>query len=249
MDATLFQRVPTRRLGDLVYESLVEAIASGRLAEGSKLYEEEIARQMGVSKTPVREALRHLAKDGFVEADLHRTPVVRTLNRRDMDEIYRVREYLEALAVRLATERAGGQQLAEVLAIQRDMEADLAGGNLAVARSVEYNQAFHRALVAASGSERLKAIIEPLWVQIWRLSFLSHRMYRLPGKQSRAVTEHRAILDAIRGGDPDAGERLIREHVRAGHRDLVSSLPTDGGGEGHGGQHEATMTTARGDSR
>jgi len=226
MDGRLFERVPTKRLGDLVYESLVQAIAAGRLGEGHKLYEDDIAKQMGVSTTPVREALRHLAKDGFVEADLHRTPMVRRLSQSDVDEIYKVREYLEPLAVRLATERAGGAPLGELLGMQHDMEALLAGGGrIDVARSVEYNQAFHRALVVASGNQRLRAIMEPLWVQILRLSFLSQR---LPGKQARAITEHRAILDAVRRGEADRGEALIREHVRVAHQDLVRSLPIHG---------------------
>lgn len=241
MDARLFERVPTRRLGDLVYESLVEAIAAGRLGEGHKLYEDDIAKQMGVSKTPVREALRHLAKDGFVEADLHRTPMVRRLSRPDADEIYKVREYLEPLAVRLATERASVEQLERMLAMQRDMEARLAGGGpIDVASSVEYNQAFHRALVVASGNQRLRGIMEPLWVQILRLSFLSHRLYRLPGKQPRAIAEHRAILDAVRCGDADRGEVLIREHVRMAHQDLIPSLPLDGVPRDEDGDQTAT---------
>ncbi|HYM68123.1 MAG TPA: GntR family transcriptional regulator [bacterium] len=246
MSSMTFGRVPARRLGDLVYESLVEAIASGRVPDGSKLYEDEIARQMGVSKTPVREALRHLAKDGLVEADLHRTPMVRALTRQDIDEIYRVREYLEPLVVRLVTERPGGPQFAELLALQEGMEARFSDSNsVDLSGSVQYNQAFHRALVAASGSERLRAIMEPLWAQFLRLSFLSHRTYRLPGKQARAISEHRGVLEAIRAGDAPRGEQLMREHIRRGHGDLVSSLPKDG--EIDGNQHkEAAMTTGAG---
>lgn len=225
MDAPIFERVPARRLGDMVYQSLVDAIASGRLSEGAKLYEDQIARQMGVSKTPVREAFRRLEKDGFVEADLHRTPVVRSLKRRDIDELYRIREYLEPLAVRLVVEQPDAAAMAELSAIQAAMEARFERGDaVEISASVEYNQAFHRAIVAASGSERLRVIVEPLWAQILRLSFLSHQRYRLPGKQARAVTEHRAILDAIRRGDAARAEALIREHIRTGYRDLVSSL-------------------------
>lgn len=230
MDEPIFDRVPAKRLGDIVYESLVDAIASGRLPEGAKLYEDQIAGQMGVSKTPVREAFRRLEKDGFVEADLRRTPVVRSLRRRDIDELYRIREYLEPLAVRLVIEQPDAAALADLEGIQTAMEARFAGGErVEISASVEYNQAFHRALVAASGSGRLKAIVEPLWAQILRLSFLSHQHYRLPGKQARAVTEHRAILDAIRRGDAPRGETLIREHIRNGYRDLVSSLLDEAG--------------------
>lgn len=231
MEAKLFDPVPARRLGDIVYQNLVNAIASGHLADGTKLFEEQIARQMGVSKTPVREALRHLEKAGFVEAGLHRTPVVRRLTREDIDEVYRLREYLEPLAVHLAAEDRAGRGTADLEMIQRTMEDRFSRGTTVdVSVSVEYNQTFHRALVTASGSLRLQAIMDPLWVQVLRLSFLSHRTYRLPGKQARAVSEHRAILDAICGCDASRGEALMREHVRNGHRDLVTSLAADSGG-------------------
>ena len=233
MEAKLFERVPARRLGDIVYQNLVTAIASGQLADGTKLFEDEIARQMGVSKTPVREALRHLEKAGFVEADLHRTPVVRRLAREEINEIYRLREYLEALAVRLVAEDTAARGTSDLETIQQTMEARFARGpSVDVAASVEYNQKFHRALVTASGSRRLQAIMDPLWLQVHRLSFLSHHTYRLPGKQARAVAEHRAILDAIHSGDADRGEVLMREHIRHGHSDLVTSLISAGGGMG-----------------
>lgn len=225
MATKLFDRVPTRRLGEIAYQRLIEAIASGRLPEGTKLYEDEIAKQMGVSKTPIREALRQLQNAGFVEADLHRTPVVRRLTQTDIDEIYNLREYLESLAVRLVADRPAGSQINDLELLQRGMEERFSShAGLDVEASVEYNQAFHRTLIAASGSKRLIAIMEPLWMQILCLSFLSHRMYRLPGKQARAITEHREILDAIRMGDVTRGEESMRQHVKKGHRDLISSL-------------------------
>ena len=233
MEARLFDRVPTKRLGDIVYQNLVNAIASGRLADGTKLFEDQIAKQMGVSKTPVREALRHLEKAGFVEADLHHTPLVRRLTREDIDEIYRLREYLESLAVHLVAADPARHGAADLAMIQSAMEERFSGGAAVdVSASVEYNQKFHRALVAASGSPRLQAIMDSLWVQVLRLSFLSHRTYRLPGKQARAIAEHRAILEAIQRGDAVRGEILMREHVRNGHRDLVTSLAGEGGEPG-----------------
>lgn len=217
--------VPVKRLGDTVYETLAEAIASGQLAEGSKLFEDEIAKQMGVSRTPVREAFRQLAQAGLVDADLYRTPVVRRLTRQDIDEVYELREALEPLAFRLALRNPDCSWLDDLDARQRAMEQARAAGTVDVAPSVHYNELFHRAFVAASRHQRLATIMEPLWILVLRLSFLSHRVERLPsGRLARAAAEHRAILDAARRGEADTGEALLRLHVRQGHDDLVQSL-------------------------
>jgi len=217
--------VPVKRLGDTVYETLAEAIASGQLSEGAKLFEDEIARQMGVSRTPVREAFRQLAKTGLVDADLYRTPVVRRLTRQDIDEIYELREALEPLALRLALRNPDASWLDDLDAKQRAIEEQCAQGAVDVTASVHYNEVFHRAFVTASRHERLANIMDPLWIQVLRLSFLSHQLERLPaGRLPRAMVEHRAILDAARTGDGERGETLLRRHVRRGHDDLVASL-------------------------
>lgn len=217
--------VPVRRLGDTVYETLAEAIASGQLPEGAKLFEDEIARQMGVSRTPVREAFRQLAKTGLVDADLYRTPVVRHLRRQDIDEIYELREALEPLALRLALRNPETVWLDDLEAKQRAVEQEYARGAVDITASVHYNELFHRAFVTASRHQRLANIMDPLWIQVLRLSFLSHQLERLPaGRLPRAVAEHRAILDAAREGDGERGEALLRRHVRQGHDDLVLSL-------------------------
>jgi DNA-binding GntR family transcriptional regulator len=217
--------VAVRRLGDTVYQSLVEAIASGRLPEGTKLYEDEIAKQMGVSRTPVREAFRQLAKTGLVDADVYRTPIVRRLTRQDIDEIYQLREALEPLALRLALEYPDRGWLEALVARQRTIEEQSARHGVDVTASVHYNELFHRTLVTASRHQRLAAIMDPLWVQVLRLSFLSHQVERVPaGRLPRAMAEHRAILEAIRSGDADCGDVLLRRHVRQGHDDLVLSL-------------------------
>jgi DNA-binding GntR family transcriptional regulator len=235
MDETLvFERVPIRRLGDIVYESLVQAIASGRLLDGTKLYEDQIAKEMGLSKTPVREALSHLVKDGFVEADLHRTPVVRKLSRREIEDICEIRESLEPLAVRLVTKRGNDEQLRELSSLQEDMEARLASRKaIDITTSVTYNEAFHRALVVASGNERLRMIMEPLWVQIMRLSFVRHRVLGMPETQARAIKEHRAILDAIATRNEPEGEALMRKHLERYH-DLLPPETADDPGASRG---------------
>ncbi|HET7264545.1 MAG TPA: GntR family transcriptional regulator [bacterium] len=217
--------VPVKRLGDTVYETLAEAIASGQLPEGAKLFEDEIAKQMGVSRTPVREAFRQLAKTGLVDADLYRTPVVRRLTRQDIEEIYALREALEPLALGLAVRNPDRAWLDDLDAKQRAIEEQYALGSAGVAESVHYNEFFHRAFVTASRHERLANIMDPLWIQVLRLSFLSHQLERLPsGRLPRAMAEHRAILEAARDRDVERGETLLRRHVRRGHEDLIASL-------------------------
>src|SRR5574341_918807 len=128
MDSTppLFEPLPAQRLGDRVYRHIIEAIATNRLPQGSRIQEDVLAAQMGVSKTPVREALRRLQAEGFITVDPHRTPEVRRLQVSDLQDLYNVRTYLERLAVRTLAERRPPHVIADLEAVQAAAEALMA---------------------------------------------------------------------------------------------------------------------------
>jgi len=224
VDDRLFTRVAARRLGDEVYQHLLEAIASNRLEQGARIQEDVLAAQMGVSKTPVREALRRLEAEGFMRLDPHQTPVVRALGARDIEELYHVRESLERLAVRALSERALADSrpsaiLEQIEACQTDAEARWTQGlPIDVGDSVEYNRRFHELIFAGSGNQRLRRLYQVIAVDVRRLSY---RSIQVAGRQRQAVSQHRAILEAIGAGDAQEAEHLVIAHIQQARDDLV----------------------------
>lgn len=218
---SLLERVSPRRLGDQVYARLIEAIATNQLAEGEKIQEEKLVAQLGVSKTPIREALRRLQAEGFLVADAHRTPEVRRLQRADVGELYDLREYLERLAVLRAAERHDDEALAALADIQRSTEDRFVLGPIAIEESVEYNRQFHGLVLAGAGNARLRSMYELMSVDIRRLAY---RSIRGEGRQRVAVEQHRAILDAIGVGDAAKAEDLMTQHIRRGRADVLAQF-------------------------
>ncbi|MDR7419888.1 MAG: GntR family transcriptional regulator [Armatimonadota bacterium] len=217
-----FEPLPAQRLGDRVYQHLIEAIATNRLPQGAKIQEDVLAEQMGVSKTPVREALRRLEAEGFISVDPHRTPEVRRLEPRDIEELYGVREFLERLAVRTITEVRPAGILAEMETVQAAAEARLASGETTdVAESVSYNRRFHGLIFHGAGNRRLLRLYELIDVDVRRLSFQS---IRVSGRRRDAVIQHRAILEAIKAGDADRAEALMIQHVQQARSDLLRQM-------------------------
>jgi DNA-binding GntR family transcriptional regulator len=217
-----FEPLPAQRLGDRVYQHLIEAIATSRLPQGARIQEDVLAEQMGVSKTPVREALRRLEAEGFISVDPHRTPEVRRLGPRDIEELYGVREFLERLAVRTITAVRPAAILAEMEAVQAEAEARLASGEpVEVAESVGYNRRFHGLIFQGAGNRRLRRLYQLIDVDVRRLSFES---ISVSGRRRDAVVQHRAILEAIKAGDADQAEALMIHHVQQARGDLLRRM-------------------------
>ena len=217
-----FARVMASRLGDQVYGHLIEAIATNTLPEGAKIQEEDLAEQMGVSKTPIREALRRLEAEGFVVANSHRTPEVRRLDRVDVVELYSIREYLERLAIRATTELADPKILSALEELQRKAEEDLASGRWAdIGQSVAYNQKFHHLILKGAMNQRLQRTYGLIDVDIRRLAY---RSIRVAGRQREAVTQHRTILEAIKNREVDLAETLITQHILTAKQDVLHEI-------------------------
>jgi DNA-binding GntR family transcriptional regulator len=220
--AKLFDPVLARRLGDRVYQHIIEAIATNRLAQGAKIHEDEVAAQMRVSKTPVREALRRLEAEGFITVEPHRTPEVRRLKKSDIRDIYDVRESLERLAVRTVASLRPSAALAALESLQVSAETKLAvDAPLTITDSVAYNHEFHRLLFHGAGNTRLARLSQLIDVDVRRLSYLS---VRVTGRQRDAVLQHRHILDAVKDGDRDVAEKLMAAHVSQARDDLLRQL-------------------------
>jgi DNA-binding GntR family transcriptional regulator len=201
----MLERTPVPTKGEAAYSALREAILDGRLAPGSRLTLQRLADDLGMSLTPVREALRQLSNQGLVEHDPHRGTRVASLTREGVEEIYRLRQVLEPLACELAAQRAREEDLAEI-------KSTMAAFNQAVAdaRTDELpalNAVLHRRIYLAAGSTYLMEFIDRLWDRI------PHQAMSLVRQHARSTAEHRAIVDALqRRNAKDAGS-LMRAHI------------------------------------
>jgi DNA-binding GntR family transcriptional regulator len=193
---------------DLAYAAIRERIVAGALPRGARVHQQDLAVELGVSRTPVREALRRLAAEGLVEMRTNRGARVADLDRSGMRAAYEARLVIEPGAARLAAERRPSEPLRRMReALGRQRRAN--GG---VHASFVANRDFHLALVAASGNQFLEQLAQLLWVArigeaIYEVQAETPERMRLDGH------EHEGILAAVEAGDARAAEALTRRHV------------------------------------
>lgn len=211
------QKAPTA-----VYLQIRQAILDGSLPSGSQLREAHIATEMGISRSPLREALSRLEEDGLVEKVPFRGAFVATVSARTIEEIAAIRVVLEPYVVEQALPRLQDPHWQEVLAILTRLDEASSGEDAAA--QIEAHLALHGYFYAHCGN----ALLAELW-QSWesklRLFFIAdHSSFRNP----RDVSDvHRALIGVIRGGDPSAIHAAFRRHIHAspGARPREDALP------------------------
>ncbi len=193
---------------DQVYTAIRERITSGSLPRGARVHQEDLAEELGVSRTPVREALRRLAAEGLVEMRTNRGARVADVDQAGMRVSYEARTVIEPGAARLAA----AQRLDEPLARMRGAVAAQRRSLRNVQRSFEANREFHLALAAASGNEFLSQFATRLWVA--RIGeTIYERQVETQERMLLDVREHEQILEAIEAGDGRRAESLTRRHL------------------------------------
>lgn len=199
------ENIPAR---DLVLRKLRGAILTGRFRPGQRLRERELVERMGVSRTPIREALRKLELEGLVTTVPYKGPVVTRPTLDDARELYQARAALEGQAVVLFTQRRDPRALAQ-------LREAIARGRRAVSRGrpagvLAANNAFHDTLAAGCGNALLHTLISNLRD---RIVLLRVRSLSQPGRRAKSVAEHRAIARLIEHGRADAARRLTEQHI------------------------------------
>ncbi|MCP2251577.1 DNA-binding transcriptional regulator, GntR family [Prauserella aidingensis] len=200
----------SQRTSEGVARVLRSEIFSGELKPGEPLRERLLAEQLGVSRTPVREALFTLQSEGLIELTPNRGATVRTITSHDIMQVYTLREVLESYA---AKEAATGRTEDDLEALE-DAHAKLVrispSGN--ASQQAIADLAFHTLVAEATGSRMLQTTMGH--VLAFTVSFRSN--YSYPAERSAiAVEQHRAVLDAIHARDAAGAERLMREHVES----------------------------------
>lgn len=200
---------------DRAYEIIRDDILAGRLAPGQRLREEELTRQTGVSRTPVREALRRLESDGYTVVEANRGASVPIYSKRDVDEIYGLRALLEGHAARRAATRITPEQIGElerlIEAMKREMGQQKGPSNIeAQMRRTTLDRAFHEIILSAADNNRLYSLVSQL-AQV-ALTVRTFARYD-PDDELRAIENLSEVVRALKTGHPDWAEATIRSHV------------------------------------
>jgi DNA-binding GntR family transcriptional regulator len=209
-----------RNAASLVRDSLENAIAIGEFSPGARLDETVLASRFGVSRTPVREALRELAASGIVEIRPRRGATVAIAHPGRLYEMFEVMAELEAISARLASRRINPDGVAILEAAHRACEAERDNPDA----YYKANEAFHQAIYRLSGNAFLAE--EAMSLQK-RLRPYRRLQLRAPNRLRTSFAEHEQIVAAIKAGDPEAASAALRDHVRVqGERfsDLIAHL-------------------------
>lgn len=208
--------VPSATKAELASRALREAIQNGQLRPGTRLVLQDIAAELGMSYTPVREALRQLLSEGLVSYRAHYGTIVAESSRERAEEIYMLRGVLEPLAGSLAAKNATDAQIAEVEQAHAEMTKAIAEDRLDDVPAL--NAALHRLIVASAGSALLSEFIERLW------NGVPYQAISLRRRVAASAKEHRKIVQALKRRDGDALAELLRMHIAHGAESALASL-------------------------
>ncbi|MFE1309561.1 GntR family transcriptional regulator [Streptomyces sp. NPDC058755] len=215
MSPTTTKTEPLGAVRERVLATLRQDIIAGRLGPGERLVERELAERFGVSRVPVREAIRALVAEGFVLFESARRTVVRRLTPTDVKELFELREALEVYAAGLAAARVTPEALAELRGLLTEAAtATKEGDGEAI---TDINTRFHDRILAMAGNSLLISVMEPV---DGRLRWLTRQNEEWP----QLLVEHRELYEAIASGDPDRARAHALGHVRANYRSTVRHL-------------------------
>jgi DNA-binding GntR family transcriptional regulator len=204
---------------DQVVDRLESAIITGELASGARISEQAIASSMGISRGPLREALRRLEGRGLIERVPHIGARVSALLTQHLEEMLVIRESLEALACRLAAQQITAAEL-------KALEAILKRNSMRSHEERTYHQSpdqdFHLAIILASRNQKLITILRDDIYYLMR--FHRYRSGGRPGRSKSVADEHKAILDALSRHSPEEAEAAMRRHLVNAHTSIRSTL-------------------------
>jgi DNA-binding GntR family transcriptional regulator len=216
-----------RNLKQAVYERLKANLVRGNLPPGSKLVETQLSRRLGVSRTPLREALSRLQQDGLIEIRPRRGAFVKKASLEEVLESLELREVLEGLAIRLL---CGNPRPGAILQMKECFRSFTPiNVERSLATYAHRNVRFHNLIIDGSGNQKLVAVIRNLYDQ---MDMVRLHTISLPGRARKSLNEHLRIIDLVQKGRGDLAERELRAHIRTlrdAVRQVYPSRPPDSG--------------------
>jgi DNA-binding GntR family transcriptional regulator len=207
-------KIPTN-LTSLAYRSIKDYILEGRLDEESRLTEEFLSGQLGISKSPIREALNRLEAEGLIRIEARRGAYLRSFTTKEVDDLYDVREALEVHAVRAA--EFPPSLIKELRASVKRLRGHLKANDKT--KYIDEDVSFHAAIARATGNARLCDILENIQNQIW---LFRRKTYNI--SSSAAPDAHDALVEALENGNRAEAESAMSRHISSVRRRLIEHL-------------------------
>jgi DNA-binding GntR family transcriptional regulator len=214
-------RLEVPSLKDTVYEAIKNSILRHEYQPGSKIPEAILAKNLGVSRTPVREALNRLEREGIIGFVPRYGAFVREFAREEILEILGIQEVLEGLAARLATFRISDDKISAMEADLKKIAKDTPPGEM-LDKFMGYDIDFHGTIAAACNSPRLESLLANIRAQMTMCRFVT---MHLPGRIGRSIKEHAAVLEGFKSRDPERVEKAARAHISAIRSDFERERP------------------------
>jgi len=197
-----------KNLRDLIFEKLQQAIFSGKFKSGKRITEKEVAEELNVSRTPVREALYRLASTGLIKIIPHRGFLISRWSSIEIRDVMEIRIALEMLAVRLAVKRILPEEIKELKDLIIKMDKAVLKGD--IKKVSHLNTEFHNKIVFASKNKELLDVMEPIKNKIHHFRIIS---LSTPNRLEESQKEHKEILNALIERDGKLAQKLIASHI------------------------------------
>lgn len=209
-------------LRDVVFNTLRQAILKGELKPGERLMEIALAERLGVSRTPIREAMRKLELEGLVVMIPRRGAQVANITEKDLNDVLEVRIALENMAIEKACKRMSEEELDRLWQAAREFERTMAEGNLV--RLAEADVAFHEIIYQASDNCRLIQVLNNLREQIYR-----YRVEYLKEEETRnvLVKEHEELYNAVKARDVERAQEISFEHIENQRKAIIHTIKAE----------------------
>jgi DNA-binding GntR family transcriptional regulator len=212
-------------LRDVVFQTLRKAILTGELMPGERLMEIHLAQKLGVSRTPIREAIRKLELEGLVMNIPRRGAQVAEISERGLRDVLEVRRALDTFCAELACERISDEEKEALKKACKDFEDAVETKDVTVIAKADV--AFHDIIVGATGNERLVALLNNLAEQMYRYRFEYIKDFSQHGK---LIEEHRVLMDAILKGNIIGARDAAREHIDNQEKSILMQISIDANG-------------------
>ena len=209
-------------LRDVVFNTLRQAILTGDLKPGERLMEIHLANRLGVSRTPIREAIRKLELEGLVIMIPRRGAEVAQITEKSMNDVLEVRRAVDALCVELACDRISDGELEELKAACEDFEKAVAGKD--IKQIAQADVALHDIIVRATGNQRLIQLVNNLSEQMYRYRFEYIKDFT---QHSNLVEEHRIIYDSIVKKDKEKASEAAKLHIDNQEKAIIRQIRLD----------------------
>ena len=213
-------------LRDVVFKTLRKGILTGELKPGERLMEIHLANRLGVSRTPIREAIRKLELEGLVTMVPRRGAEVANITEKNLKDALEVRQALESLAIELACERITEENKEELRQKRDQVETAVRTGDTGAIASADV--AFHDAIVEFSGNMRLIQLVGNLGEQMYRYRF---EYIKDVSKHSQIMSEHRIMFDSIMENDRAKAARIVKVHINNQEEAIMRQIQKEQGAE------------------